>query len=187
MLYESPDTLHWYALYTKSRHEKKVDLQLREKGIESYLPLRGVWRQWSDRRKLVEEPLFRCYVFVHTNEKQRVRALQTYGAVRFVSFNGRPAIVRDEEIETIKRILREFPEAEACEPFSVGDLVEIVRGPLTGIMGRLEEIRGSRRLVVTIDSIHQGVRFEIDRLDVRLLQKASTQTSRQYDRYRFNP
>ena len=183
----SLDDLHWFALYTKSRHEKKVDKQLREKGIESYLPLRGVWRQWSDRRKLVEEPLFRCYVFVHTNEKQRIRALSTYGAVRFVSFNGRPAIVRDEEIEMIKRILREFPEAEACQALEAGDLVEIVRGPLTGIIGRLEEVRGTRRLVVMIESIHQGVRFEVDRLDVRLLEKGRTPAPSRYERYRLAP
>ncbi|MDZ7374416.1 MAG: UpxY family transcription antiterminator [candidate division KSB1 bacterium] len=159
----------WYALYTRSRHEKKVELQLLQKGIECYLPLRYTWRQWSDRRKLIQEPLFRCYVFVYGDERQRLAALQTYGAVRFVSFNGRPAVVREEEIENIRRILRERPEAEACEPWVVGEVVEIVRGPLAGIRGTLLEIRGSRRLVVSIDSIRQGVRFEVDGSDVRSL------------------
>ena len=163
------NNLHWYALYTKSRHEKKVDFQLQEKGIESYLPLRQVWRQWSDRRKLIDEPLFRCYVFIHVDERGRLSALQTYGAVRVVSFNGRPAVVRDEEIENIKRILREYPAAEACEPFHVGDRVEIVRGPLTGIQGVLEQIRGAHRLVVAIESIRQAVRFEVDVSDVKRL------------------
>lgn len=160
---------HWYALYTRSRHEKKVDLQLRQKGFTSYLPLRQVWRQWSDRKKWVEEPLFRCYVFVHCDERQRLEALQTYGAVRFVTFNGKPAIVREEEIERIRRILREIPHAEACEEWVVGEPVEIVRGPLAGIHGVLIQVRGSRRLVVNIDSIRQGVRFEIDAADVRPL------------------
>jgi transcription antitermination factor NusG len=159
----------WYALYTRSRHEKKVEHQLILKGIQCYLPLREVWRMWSDRRKLIQEPLFRCYIFVHGDERTRLAALQTYGAVRFVSFNGRPAVVRDEEIENIRRILRQHPEAEACESWLLGEMVEIVRGPLTGIRGTLVEIRGSRRLVVSIDSIRQGVRFEVDTADVRSL------------------
>lgn len=163
------DQPHWYALYTRSRHEKKVEWQLQQKGVTCYLPLRQVWRRWSDRRKLVEEPLFRCYVFVYGDEKDRLSALQTYGAVRIVSFNGRPAIVREEEIENIKRILREFPEAEACEGWVVGESVEIVRGPLTGIRGTLVQIRGAHRLVVNVDSIRQGIRFEIDASDVRSL------------------
>ena len=104
----------WYALYTRSRHEKKVDYQLREKGIESYLPLQRVLRKWSDRKKWVEEPLFRCYVFVHVDPANRLRALQTFGVVRFVTFSDEPAVVRDDEIENIRRILRESPDAESA-------------------------------------------------------------------------
>lgn len=161
----------WYALYTRSRHEKKVDLQLRDKGIESYLPTQKILRRWSDRKKWVEEPLFRCYVFIHTNHRDRLRALQVYGAVRIVMFSGKPAVVRDEEIENIRRILREAPEIEACTPLYVGDVVEIVYGPLAGLCGRLEEIRGERRLVVTINSIRQALRFNVDGADVRVVNR----------------
>jgi len=163
--------IHWYALYIKSRHEKKVDKQLLDKGIESYLPLRKVLRQWSDRKKWVEEPLFRCYVFIRVTERDRLRALQTYGSVRVVSFNGKPARVRDEEIENIRLILREVENVEPCPAVEVGDVVEVTRGPLRGQRGRLEQVRDGHRLVVTIDSIHQALRFNIDILDVRVVGK----------------
>ena len=161
--------VRWYALYTRSRHEKRVDLQLRDKGIESYLPVQKVLRRWSDRKKWVEEPLFRCYVFIHMDEKDRLRALQTYGSVRIVSFNGKPAVVQDEEIECIRRILREAPTVEVCTPVSVGDRVEILRGPLAGLRGRIEEVHGERRLVVVVESIRQALRFNLDGADVRVV------------------
>lgn len=158
--------VHWYTLYTRSRYEKKVDILLKQKGIETYLPLRKVLRQWSDRRKWVEEPLFRCYVFVHVNEKDRIRALETPGVVRTVSFQGKPAIVRDEEIENIRRILKEIPDVESCSPLSIGQWVKVIRGPLFGLVGRVEEIRGSYRLVIAIDSIGQALRLNIERGDI---------------------
>lgn len=157
----------WYALYTKPRHEKKVESQLLEKGIESYLPLRKMLKQWSDRKKWVEEPLFRSYVFIHTDLRGQQRALYTYGVLKLVSFGNGPALVRDEEIDTIKRILAKDIPIEACCPVSVGDTVEIARGPLMGIRGRLVELRGSRRLVVVIDSIQQALRFSVDLADVK--------------------
>ena len=160
----------WYALYTRSRHEKKVERQLDDKGIESYLPLRKVLHQWSDRKKWVEEPLFRCYVFVHVNAKDRLRALQTYGAVRVVSFNGKPAVVKEVEIEKIRRILREIPTVESCLNVKEGDIVEIVRGPLVGLRGRLVQIRNEHRLVMAIDSIHQALRFNVDAADVKAVE-----------------
>ena len=165
--------IHWYALYTRSRHEKRVDSQLHDKRIESYLPLRRVMRQWSDRKKWVEEPLFRCYVFIHVDEKDRLRALQTYGSVRVVSFNGKPAVVQDKEIETIRRILREIPNVEACVDVREGDMVEIVQGPLCGLMGRLVQVRNEDRLLVSIDSIHQALRFNVDRTDVKVVRRSS--------------
>lgn len=164
--------IRWYALYTRSRHEKKVEKQLRDKGIASYLPVRRVLRRWSDRKKWVEEPIFRCYVFIRVDEKDRLRALRTYGSVRIVSFNGKPAVVRDEEIENIRRVLREVPAVETCTPLAVGDVVEIQRGPLSGLRGRLEELRGERRLVVAVESIRQALRFNLDGADVRVVSKS---------------
>ena len=160
---------HWYALYTRSRHEKKVDKQLLDKGIESYLPMRRIRSRWSDRKKWIDEPLFRCYVFIHVNERERLDALQTYGAVRVISFCGKPAIVQDAEISTIKMILKEIPTVESCISMSVGHKVEIARGPLMGMQGRLQQIRNEQRLVVSIDSIHQALRFNVDVMDVKVI------------------
>lgn len=165
------DDIHWYALYTKSRHELKVERQLSDKGIESYVPCRKVLRQWSDRKKWIEEPLFRSYVFIHVDPNDRYRALQTYGAVRIIAFGDQPAIVRDEEIQDIKRILREIPFVESCPPVSVGDYVEIIRGPLKSLKGRLVEIKGDYRLVISIESIHQAMRFNVDWSDIKVLKK----------------
>jgi transcription antitermination factor NusG len=166
---KDPSDRHWYALYTRSRHERKVEKQLRGKGIEAYLPMRRVLRQWSDRKKWVEEPLFRCYVFVYGDQKERYLSVQTIGTVRMISFNGKPVIVQDFEIQRIRAVLREAPSAESCEEIHKGDWVEITRGPLIGLQGRLESIQNRHRLVVTIDSIGQAVRFNVEIGDVRIL------------------
>lgn len=167
MLSHQNSDRRWYAFYTRPNHEKRVEAQLQEKGLESYLPLRTVIRRWSDRRKQIQEPLFRCYVFVHADEKERVAALETHGVVRMIWFNGKPAVVRDEEIEAIQCILRERPAAEACVPIEIGEYVEIIRGPLTGIQGRMIMTKGAGRLVVSIDSIGQAVNFDVDVEDVK--------------------
>lgn len=159
----------WFAIYTRPRHEKRVEGQLRQKGIESYLPLCQRLHRWSDRKKLVDVPLFSGYVFFHGDAKDRYDAVRSYGAVRIVTFDGRPAVVRDEEIENIKRILREIPSVESCPDVAVGDPVEIVSGPLTGVQGRIEEVRSERRLLVSIPSVRQALRFNVDGVDVRVL------------------
>ncbi|NQT27566.1 UpxY family transcription antiterminator [candidate division KSB1 bacterium] len=163
----------WFALYTRPRHEKRVVEEVQEKGIEAYLPLTSVLRQWSDRKKWVDEPLFRGYVFIHGDVSERYHSVQTNGVVRVVQFQGKPARVRDEEIDRIKRILREVESIEVCDTMAVGDWVSIMRGPLTGIQGQLFEIQGSHRLVVTLSSINQGLRFSVDRSDVELIQQSN--------------
>jgi transcriptional antiterminator RfaH len=159
----------WYALYVKPRHEKIVNVQLQGKNIESYLPLRRVLKQWSDRKKWVEEPLFRSYLFIHTSAKDRERALYTHGVLKLVTFGNEPARLREEEINAVRRILAEDTDVESCPLISVGDPIEIVRGPLMGIRGRLEEIRGTGRLVMAIDSIKQALRFSVNLRDVKVV------------------
>jgi transcription antitermination factor NusG len=159
----------WYALYTRSRHERTVEGQLCDKGIAHYLPLRKILRQWSDRKKWVEEPLFRCYIFIHGDESERYRALQSVGAVRIIGFGGKPAVVQDEEIERIKRILAEEPDAEACVIPEMGSEVEIIRGPLAGISGKLVEVQNEKRLIVMVQSIRQALRFKIESADVKVV------------------
>lgn len=116
----------------------------------------------------MEEPLFRGYVFIQGGSVERYNAVQCAGVVRLVTFSGKLAVVRDEEIDMIRRVLSESSNPEACPVlFSVGDTVEIESGPLAGLRGRLEEIRGERRFVVSIPSIAQGIRFNVEKWNLR--------------------
>ena len=99
--------LRWYAIYTKSRNEKKVALNLQEKGIEVYLPLLKTLKQWSDRKKWVEEPLFRSYLFVRILDKNYLEVLQTDGVVRFITFRQERIPVPDQQIEAVKAYMNE--------------------------------------------------------------------------------
>src|SRR5687768_17707519 len=98
----------WFAIYTRPRWEKKVHGLLSQKGIESYCPLNKVRRKWSDRIKLVEEPLFKSYVFVKVEESGRTSVRMTDGVINFVYWDGKPAVVKDKEIEAIKLFLEEY-------------------------------------------------------------------------------
>lgn len=148
--------LKWYALYTRSRFEKKAAERLTEQGIEAYVPLQRVMRQWSDRRKLVLEPAIRSYVFVHINHLHYYNVLNTPGIVRYVFFDGKPAVVRDEEIETMKRVMDAELEVE-CLPDDLqpGTRVRIVEGPLTGVEGELVQHVGKQKVALRIEAIRQ--------------------------------
>ena len=108
----------WFALYTKPRWEKKVNQLLTEKGVECYCPLNKVKRQWSDRVKTIDEPLFKSYVFVKVEDSDRSLVRLTNGVINFVYWNGKPAIIKDKEIQTIKRFLDEH-EAVQVRPMEL--------------------------------------------------------------------
>src|ERR1700710_1467687 len=109
---------HWYVLYTKSRWEKKVYSLIIDKGWEAYCPLNRTKKQWSDRVKWVEEPLFKSYVFVKLTEDETTGVRQVKGVVNFVYWLGKPAIVKDKEIEIIRKFLNEYSEVHA-EPIDL--------------------------------------------------------------------
>lgn len=158
----SINKLNWYAIYTRPRFEKKVDLELQRKGIESYLPIQTVVRQWSDRKKKVEEPLFNGYVFVHTTSNDRIASLQVDGVVRMIGFGGKPSVIPDNQIEAIKRFLREGYRFEPIDYLVTGNRVKVTHGPLMGVEGKLLEIRNDRRFVISIEAIRQSIAVEID-------------------------
>lgn len=97
----------WYACYTKPRWEKKVSKVLEQKGIECWCPLKKIVKQWSDRKKIVEEPLFTSYVFVNIRDSEKTNVLMTDGILNYVYYLGKPAVIRDEEIDLIKKYLSE--------------------------------------------------------------------------------
>jgi len=95
----------WYAVYTKPRWEKKVHATMTSRGLESYCPLNKVRKQWSDRVKLVEEPLFKSYVFVHVAEEEQTRVRMVDGVLNYVYWQGKPAVIKDKEIDTVLSLL----------------------------------------------------------------------------------
>lgn len=163
----------WYALYTKPRNEKKLVGLLQDKGITAWCPLQETLKQWSDRRKKVKEPLIRSYVFVQLEdyEKESTAALNTPGAVRFLWWLKKPAIVRDEEISRLKALLEEADghyEVEALQNLEAGDRVKIVQGlwkENEGYLLRKEE----KRVVLLVESLETVVTVKVPAPQVRPL------------------
>lgn len=151
----------WVVLYTRPRHEKKVHDQLCRGLFECYLPLYMRVRQWSDRKKEVAEPLFPCYVFIHTTERERLAAIQTSGVVRCLMMNRKVAVVQETEIENIKRLLNEQCMLEVHPSVVVGAKVKIVSGPLAGMEGIVTTIRGRQRFAVTIEALSRSIVVEV--------------------------
>ena len=165
-------TKHWYALYVRSRSEKKVLMQLEEQGIEAFLPLVTRLKQWSDRKKKVEEPLFKSYVFVHSNEKEHYPVLNVYGVVKFVTFEHKPVVVPDNQIIAIKRYIDDFVDEETNlknADLKEGQLVRIIAGPMMGLIGRLQSVKDKKRLTVYIEAVGQYISVSIPRTKIEPL------------------
>jgi len=146
-------TRKWFAIYTRPRWEKKANLLLVEKGIESYCPLNKVKRKWSDRMKVVEEPLFKSYVFVKVAETDRTMVRMTSGVINFVYWNGKPAVIKEKEIQNIKKFLDEFENVEV-HPLELkpNQRVKIESGPLMDQEGKVLDVR-NKKVKVAIDSL----------------------------------
>lgn len=163
----SQTTPHWYAFVTRPRHEKRVKSHLDGKGVNSYLPLQQTQSHWKDRKKLVEMPLFSCYIFAHLPFTKRYDVLTVPSVVRIVSFEQQPTPVRDEEIESIRRVLEINPYFEVSEDLIIGEKVEIVAGPLKGVIGDFVRFHGQERVAVNIDAISKSLILDVDRRLVR--------------------
>ncbi len=161
--------MHWYALTTQNRHEKKVHERLEQKGITSYLPLYTTVRQWSDRKKKVAEVLFSCYVFVRIALKDRLPILQTDGAARLVTFNQKPVPIPEAQIEAIRQLLQGKVAMERADYWTMGQQVEIINGPLAGLKGQLQKVKGQSRLVIAIDAIQQAISVDIDAFSIKTI------------------
>ena len=129
----SSDTEAWYVLYTKPKNEKKVAERLTAAGYNVYCPLHKVKRQWSDRVKIIEEPLFKGYLFIQVEDHKRDEVFSFPGAVRYLFWQRRPALVRDAEIKTIQKWLGEYAHEDIdISDILPGDYVRITSGPFTG-------------------------------------------------------
>lgn len=153
----------WLAVYTRPRWEKKVNQLLIEKGLESYCPLNKVRRKWSDRIKTVEEPLFKSYVFVRVSEEDRRVVRLTNGAINFVYWNGKPAVIKDREITAIRRFLDEYENVETRPlDIKVNQRVRITNGTLMDYEGKVLGVR-NKVAKVAIDSLGYILIAYIDR------------------------
>ena len=143
----------WLAIYTRPRWEKKVNQLLTEKGLESYCPLNKVKRKWSDRIKLVEEPLFKSYVFVKVNVDDRTEVRMTNGAINFVYWDGKPAVIKEKEIIAIKRFLNEYENVEARPVnLKINQRVRVTNGTLMDQEGKVLDVR-RKTVKIAIDSL----------------------------------
>jgi transcription antitermination factor NusG len=161
----------WYAIYTKARWEKKVNGILIEKNIESYCPLNKVRRKWSDRLKTVEEPLFKSYVFVRISEEEQPRVRMTHGVVNFVYWQGKPAVIKDKEIEVIRKFLHEYKDVIA-EPLDLSpdSRVSIRQGIFMDKEARIKKVQGNRVQVI-IESIGYSLVAFVDRSNLSMIEK----------------
>jgi transcription antitermination factor NusG len=156
----------WYALYTCSRHEKRVADQLQERSIESFLPTYRTARRWADRTKVVTLPLFSGYLFVRIPWTERLRVLQLPGAVRLVGFNGSPTPLPDAEIEALRNALRNEVHVVPHPYLRIGNRVRVHSGPLQGAEGILMRKKGATRLVLSLDLLMRSVSVEVCASDV---------------------
>ena len=148
---------NWFAIYTKPRWEKKVNVVLERKGIEVWCPLQKIQKQWSDRKKIVEEPLFKSYVFVHIDTTERTKVLMTDGVLNFVYHVGKPAIIRHEEIDIIKRYLAEEQASISIQSLSSLDentRIKVNHGVFMDSTGTVIK-GGKKKVYVKLESLDQ--------------------------------
>lgn len=171
MYLEKPN-YQWYAIYTKANGEKKLQANFLDQNIECYLPLRKVLKYWSDRKKWVEEPLFRCYIFVRVSYKEFFTALNTPGVVCYVSFGGKAQPIPETQISNIRAFLNQCDHEVTLtyERIQKGVNVEVLHGTLKGIKGEVVSICGQTRLVMRIDSMNCSLYANISREEVKLLE-----------------
>ena len=150
-------TPEWYALYLRSRHEKKVSVALAKKHVETFLPLIEELHLWSDRKKKVLEPLFRGYIFVKTDLRDKETIVTTDGVIRFVGINHKSSWIPASQVDWLRRMVGGSVEVRREKYLDVGEKVRISAGPLIGIEGIVRWIHGISRVVVSITAIEQSV------------------------------
>lgn len=160
----------WYALYTKARNEKKVRKILTDAGYEVYLPLKRTLKLWSDRKKWVEEPLLSSYVFVRINEHEYLDVLKLKGTVRFIMFSGKIAAIPDWQIDSLKILLDASDELHIInEHLSQGSPVEVIQGPLQGMLGEVIDFHGKKLVILRIEHLGFSLEVKVGLTMIRLL------------------
>ena len=150
----------WFVIYTKSRNEKKVAELLQKNGVETFCPLVKLKKNWSDRKKIVETPLFNSYVFVNLSEKDRNVVFNVPGVIRYVFWLNKPAVVRDCEIESLKAMLSETMDSFSIENYQIGDTIKISEGAFKGVEGVIEK-QTNTKLHLILENV--GIKITLQR------------------------
>lgn len=148
------NTYNWYPIYTRSRAEKKTQESFHQKNIETYLPLKKVLKQWSDRKKVVEEPLLKSYLFIYISAKEYNEVLMTPGFTRFIYFSGKIAKIPEKQINDLRLLLANSTDLELIEyNVSPGEKVLIKAGPFKGITAELVSLKSKKSLILRLDHL----------------------------------
>lgn len=162
----------WFAVYTRYKREKVVCKDLERKGIETYLPLQKLYKLYARKKKLVEKPLFSCYVFVKITKDQHRFVQDAEGVVDFVRFSKNLISIPDNEIEIVKRIVGESLEIVLeDQAYHAGDAVEVVSGSLSGLKGKLLDKKGKKNFLVQLNQIGYNLLIEIKPKDIRKIDR----------------
>lgn len=163
--------IHWYAVYTKPRWEKKVHQLLVNKNIDAYCPLNKVSRRWSDRIKVVMEPLFKSYVFTRISQEDMAQVRMTDGVLNFVYWVGKPAIIKDKEIELIRNFLDEYDNVE-LEKIDLlpSQKVKVKRGVFMEKEGEIIKVLNNKA-VVAINSLGYQIVAQINKSNLEAVRK----------------
>lgn len=152
---------HWYAFYTFPRAEKKVSEKLVKHGIEHYLPLMKTLKQWSDRKKMVIEPVFKSYIFIKVLQDDIKKVIPIDGILKVISFGNIPQIIPDNQIEFLRLLLESPDEIEIKSNLQSGDQVRVIQGPLSGAEGFLSET-SSKNFIINIDIVGHSIAIGVN-------------------------
>ncbi len=166
-----PKERYWHAIYVKFRSEKKVAVEYEAENINYYLPLIKVLKTWSDRKKWIEEPLFRSYIFVYVNASEYYKALNVPNALKYISFENKAVVIPNQQIEAIKFFLEETnPPTPEVNLLQKGMKVEIIQGSMTGLRGELVEVSGKKRVIIQIDVVAKSITLQIPASKLRIIE-----------------
>lgn len=161
----------WYVLFTMPNHEKIVCGNLHKKGIETFLPLRKEIRTWSDRKVKIEAPCFPNYIFVNIRKVDRYRVFEVPGIVRYLDSNQNPTTIREKEINIIRKLVVEENFEVTTDNFIKGDAVMITSGPLQNLKGVLVDRKGTKRLLLEIESIKRNLLIDVAAYNLMKIQQ----------------
>ena len=158
----------WFAVWTRSRHEQVVRDQLEQKNIIAFLPTITRWSRWKDRKKKIDWPLFPGYCFAQFDPENALPILKCTGVVNIVSVEGKPAAIPEYELDSIRLLVGSELQFDPCPLIHEGMMVEVIHGPLRGVVGRLLRKNAPKAtLVLSVDLIGQAVSVEVDAADVK--------------------